>query len=224
MSSDRIPPPLVVSTQNSPPHGGVVAKNLPEEIGQKQQDSQGFASPGSLDSIYREYGERILNLAYRMTSDEEAARDLTHDVFLKAYENLHRFDQKSQIYTWIYRIAVNHILNHLRRTRRARWVGLLDENVTDLYKENKPALQPELKDEQDFLEALEHHERSQILWSAVQSLSLKYRMPLVLFFYEGLSHQEIAGVMKLSLSAVETRIHRAKKALFGKIQPYLDQI
>ncbi|MGB5872483.1 MAG: sigma-70 family RNA polymerase sigma factor [Bacteroidota bacterium] len=180
--------------------------------------------PASLDSIYREYGERILNLAHRMTSNEEVARDLTHDVFLKAYENLHRFDQKSHIYTWIYRIAVNHILNYLRRARRAKWVGLLDENVTDLFKENKPAFQPELEDEHDFLEALEHHERSRILWTAVQSLPLKYRLPLVLFFYEGLSHQEIAEVMKLSISAVETRIHRAKKALFEKIRPYLDQI
>ena len=49
-------------------------------------------------------------------------------------------------------------------------------------------------------------------------------MPLVLFFYEGLSHQEIAEVMGLSLSAVETRIHRAKKALLRAIKPYLDQL
>jgi RNA polymerase sigma-70 factor (ECF subfamily) len=204
------PTPGIVSIQDSPLHGGVVAKNLDP--------------PASLDTIYREYGERILNLAHRMTSNEEVARDLTHDVFLKAYENLHRFDQKSQLYTWIYRIAVNHILNHLRKSRRAKWVGLLDENVTDLFKENKPAFQTELEDEHDFLEALEHHERSEILWAAVQSLPLKYRMPLVLFFYEDLSHQEIAEAMELSISAVETRIHRSKKALFEKIRPYLNQI
>jgi RNA polymerase sigma-70 factor (ECF subfamily) len=201
-----------------------VAGNLPQGIDQKQQDSQEFQTPISLDFIYREYGERILNLAYRMTSDQETARDLTHDIFLKTYQNLPRFDRKSQVYTWIYRIAVNHILNHLRRARRASWVRLLDENVADLYSENRPAFQPELGDQENFLEALEHHERSQILWNAVQSLPLKYRMPLVLFFYEGLSHQEIAEVMKLSLSAVETRIHRAKKALFGEIRPYLNQI
>jgi len=201
-----------------------VAKNLPAETDQKKEDSREFDPPASLESIYNAYGERILNLAYRMTSDEEAARDLTHDVFLKAYENFHLFDRNSQVYTWIYRIAVNHILNYLRRARRARWVRLMDESVADLYRENRPAFRPELEDQPSFLEALEHRERSRVLWSAVQSLPLKYRMPLVLFFYEGLSHQEIAEAMQLSLSAVETRIHRAKKTLFGKIEPYLNQI
>ena len=201
-----------------------MAKNIPAEIAQRREDSRKSDPPGLLDSIYSEYGERILNLAYRMTSDEEVARDLTHDIFLKAYENLHRFDGNAHVYTWIYRIAVNHILNHLRKARRANWVRLLDENVTDLYRENKPVFRPELEDRQTFLEALEHHERSRLLWTAVQSLPLKYRIPLLLFFYEGFSHREIAEVMKLSLSTVETRIHRAKKALFGKIRPYLDQI
>ncbi|MCK5572437.1 MAG: sigma-70 family RNA polymerase sigma factor [Bacteroidetes bacterium] len=201
-----------------------MATNLPREIDGKPINSQETESQASLDSVYRRYGERILNLAYRMTSDEETARDLTHDVFLKVHESMDRFEGDSHIYTWIYRIAVNHILNHLRRARRAKWIRLLDENVADLVKQDKPVVNGDVGDSEDIVQAIEHHERSKVLWSAVQSLPPKFRMPLVLFFYEDLTHQEIAEVMNLSLSAVETRIHRAKKALFGKIQPYLSDL
>jgi RNA polymerase sigma-70 factor (ECF subfamily) len=201
-----------------------VTTNLPLETGQKPEDFPETEPPASLDSVYRQYGERILNLAYRMTSDEETARDLTHDVFLKAQENMDRFEGDSHVYTWIYRIAVNHILNHLRRARRAKWVRLLDENVRDLVTEDRPVFNGGPADSADFVQAIEHHERSKILWSGVQSLPPKFRVPLVLFFYESMSHQEMAEVMNLSLSAVETRIHRAKKALLGKIRPYLNQL
>jgi RNA polymerase sigma-70 factor (ECF subfamily) len=201
-----------------------VATNPSREIDENPVNFPETESQASLDSIYRQYGERVLNLAYRMTSDAETARDLTHDVFLKVHENLGSFEGDSHVYTWIYRIAVNHILNHLRRARRAKWVRLLDENVADLVTQDRPVINGGVGDSADFVQAIEHHERSKVLWSAVQSLPPKFRMPLVLFFYEGLSHQEIAEVMSLSLSAVETRIHRAKKALFGKIQPYLTDL
>ncbi len=67
---------------------------------------------------------------------------------------------------------------------------------------------------------IEDSERARIVWAAVRSLSIKYRVPLVLFHYEGLSYNEIAESMGLSLSAVETRIHRAKKQLIKKLEPW----
>lgn len=194
-----------------------------EQEGRAKDIAEIESSP-TLDSLYRDYGGRILNLAYQMTFEEETARDLTHDVFLKVYESLDRFNNDSHIYTWIYRIAVNHILNHLKRARQMRWTRLLDENVVDLLKQNNPLFQPELQDPVNLEEAIEHKERNKVLWSAVEALPLKFRMPLVLFYYEQLSYQEIATAMNLSLSAVETRIHRAKKALFEEIRPLLEHL
>ncbi|HEV8538980.1 MAG TPA: sigma-70 family RNA polymerase sigma factor, partial [Bacteroidota bacterium] len=67
-----------------------------------------MSESGGFDELYTMYGERILRLAYRFTRDEEAARDLTQEIFIKVYEHMEEFRQEAQIYTWIHRIAVNH--------------------------------------------------------------------------------------------------------------------
>ncbi len=85
------------------------------------------------EHLYRSHAEKILNLAFRMTGREDVAKDLTQDVFLKLYERHQDFRGDSQIYTWIYRIAVNHILNYLKKEKRMRWFDLLDKNVADLF-------------------------------------------------------------------------------------------
>jgi RNA polymerase sigma-70 factor (ECF subfamily) len=71
---------------------------------------------------------------------------------------------------------------------------------------------------------MEQNERAMIVLNAVQSLSPKYKVPLILYHFENISYKEIAEIMKLSLSAVESRIHRAKKQLIKKLEPLLDQI
>ena len=182
-------------------------------------------APGtpSFEDIYRDYGGRILNLLYRFTSREQVARDLLQDVFIKVYEHMDSFENRSQIYTWIYRIAVNHALNHLKRERRSIWFDLMDETVADLVRKEKidapgfgsgEALRPD--------EALEDLEREQHLKRAIDSLDPKYRIPFLLFRDEHLQYDEIAKVLDLSHSAVESRIHRARKMLVKKLSPLLE--
>ena len=177
------------------------------------------------EHLYRSHAEKILNLAFRMTGREDVAKDLTQDVFLKLYERHQDFRGDSQIYTWIYRIAVNHILNYLKKEKRMRWFDLLDKNVADLFQKrsydsewslnNRPATP---------LEQLEKAQREKIVWRAIQTLPINYRVPLLLHRYEGLSYQEIAANLDISLSAVESRIHRAKKSLAKKLKPWLEKI
>ncbi|UCG53377.1 MAG: sigma-70 family RNA polymerase sigma factor [Candidatus Latescibacterota bacterium] len=183
------------------------------------------ADTPSFDEIYKTYGDRILNLAYGLTADEDVARDLTQDIFLKVYQNLETFEQRSHIFTWLYRIAVNHITNHLKRERRRRWLSIMDERVADLIREEKvdPAFRERVVS-QPAERKLEVAERAEIVWAAVRSLPAKYRVPLVLSHYERLSYKDIADTMGLSLSAVESRIHRAKKQLIKKLEPWLDHI
>jgi RNA polymerase sigma-70 factor (ECF subfamily) len=180
----------------------------------------------SFEEIYARFGERVLNLAYRFTRDEESARDMTQEVFTKVYENLGAFREESGLYTWIHRIAVNHILNHLKKERRHRWLSLMDERVGDLLNDERvvePAFHhrvtPPGPDR-----ILEAAERDQVVRTAVASLPVKYRVPFELFRFEEMSYQEIADAMGLSLSAVEARIHRAKKQLLSKLEPWLDSI
>lgn len=185
----------------------------------------GKDSPLSFEEIYREYGGRILNLAHRMTGQEDIARDLTQDIFIKVYQRLDSFRGESQVYTWIYRVAVNHILNFLKQQRRRKWLSLLDQPLGDALKEEEVSphfwgsIRPENPEQK-----LEKRQREEIVWSAIEALPPKYRVPLVLFRYEGLSYLEIAETLELSLSAVETRIHRARKALMTKLEPWVDAL
>jgi RNA polymerase sigma-70 factor (ECF subfamily) len=179
----------------------------------------------TFEEIYDAYGERVLNLAYRITANEETARDLTQEIFIKVYENLGEFEQRSQVFTWIYRIAINHITSHLRREKRRRLVFFMDQRLADVFREGgeEPASAvPSAETLAD--KKLEESERARLVWSTIRSLPEKYGVPLVLFFYDGLSQKEISDVLGLSVAAVETRIHRAKKQLVDKLEPWLGHI
>ncbi len=86
----------------------------------------------TFEEIYRQYSEKILNMAFRFTGNQETARDLTQDVFVKVYQNLENFQHRSQVYTWIYRIATNHFINYVKKERKWRWIQLLDKNIGEL--------------------------------------------------------------------------------------------
>jgi RNA polymerase sigma-70 factor (ECF subfamily) len=176
------------------------------------------------DDIYETYGARVLNLAYRLSGDEETARDLTQEIFIKVYEHLDSFEQRSEIFTWIYRIAVNHVTNHLKKERRRRWLYVLDRRIPDVFGEGRELAVDPPSPDPSAEKKLEQQERARIVWAAVRSLPAEYRVPVVLYHYEGMSYKEISETLGLSLSAVETRIHRAKKKLIPKLEPWLDRI
>ena len=179
----------------------------------------------TFEEIYRAYSGRVLNLIFRMTRREDVARDLTQDVFLKVYENLSSFRHESGIYTWIHRITVNHVLNYLKREKRFRPLESVNEILGQFVKGRGGSHEP-VDESRDAAgdSALEGSERAAIVWSAVKSLPAKYRVPLILFHYENLSYREIGEMMDLSLSAVESRIHRAKKQLVEILGPLVDQL
>jgi RNA polymerase sigma-70 factor (ECF subfamily) len=179
----------------------------------------------SFEAIYERYGARVLNLAYRMTGNEEVARDLAQDVWVRVFERLNTFEARSDLFTWIYRITVNHALNHMKRERRVRWLDLLDRSVGEVLREED--VDPAYRERREAPRAdarLEADERAVRLWQAIQSLNPKYRVPLVLFHYEELSYQQVADAMGLSMAAVEARIHRARRKLAEALGPLLDAL
>lgn len=179
----------------------------------------------TFDEIYEKYGRNILNLAYRMTGVEDTARDLTQDIFMKVYQNLDSFKGESQVYTWIYRIALNHIINYLKKEKRYKLVELMETKLSDVVGGNEINSKfnlhsnPERPDQ-----VMEKSERERIVWSNILKLPAKQRIPFVLHRYEGLSYQEIADQMQISISNVESRIHRAKLALIKQLEPWMDKI
>jgi len=177
------------------------------------------------EQIYREYAQKVLNLCYRMVGDEQTARDLSQDIWVKVYRNLDDFRGNAAIFTWIYRIAVNHILNYLKQQKRKRWLNLLDLNLREaLHTEETLNRLGSAAPEDNPAEQLQQKEREQIVWQQILKLPESQRAPLVLHRYEGLHYQEIARVLGISLSAVESRLHRAKKNLQKWLEPYLGKI
>ncbi|MCK5455005.1 MAG: sigma-70 family RNA polymerase sigma factor [Calditrichia bacterium] len=179
----------------------------------------------NFEDIYRRYGEKILNLAYRYTGNEDTARDLTQDVFTKIFQKLDSFKSQSHIFTWIYRIAVNHFINYMKQERKWRWTQLLDKSVGELLSQESVA---EENWSSGYIPApdriVEKSEREKIVLNVVNSLPIKYRAPLILQRYEGMNYKEIAETLSISGSAVETRLHRAKKMLVEKLKPWMKHL
>lgn len=172
------------------------------------------------DDIYAQTSDMVLNLAYRMTGKEELARDLTQDVFLKVYQKWESFEFKSKPSTWIYRIALNHIINYMKKESRLFFFDSTDntsahpakyESQVTCWQEDLPA-RPDAQ--------LEKNELEKVIRAMIEKLPVKYKVPFLLFRYEEKSYQEIADYMAISLSAVESRIHRAKKKLAEKLKPW----
>ncbi len=171
------------------------------------------------EDVYAETASMVLNLAFRMTGSQDVAQDLTQDVFIKVYKNLGEFREQAQVSTWVYRIAMNHIINWVKREKRMRFFSTLEKDVKEAETESSWL---EENTPQSPSKQLEEHEKEVIIRKMIDRLSPKYRLPLLLYRYEDLSYKEIAGQMDLSLSAVEARIHRARKKLKEYLKPWLE--
>ena len=172
------------------------------------------------EDIYKENVGIVLNLAYRMTGKEEVSRDLTQDVFLKVYQNQASFREQSKISTWVYKIAMNHILNHVKREKRIAFFDFLEKDTNLLDREEGTTVWEKNSPKQPDQE-LEDSQKETIIRKLINELPAKYKIPFLLFRYEEMGYQEIADALKISLSAVESQIHRAKKKLAVKLKPWL---
>jgi RNA polymerase sigma-70 factor (ECF subfamily) len=172
----------------------------------------------AFDVLIRRYRERLFGIVYNLTSNREDAADLTQDAFIKAFQSIQRFSGQSSFFTWLYRIAVNSTISHLRKNRLRAFFSLeamdSDEPVA---RDVIAALTDKADSERDtFVRELQER-----LNAAMQKLSIKHRTVVTLFEIDGLSHQEIAEVMGCSVGTVRSRLHYAKQLLQAELQPYL---
>jgi len=147
--------------------------------------------------------ERLLCLCERLLGDVEEARDATQEVFLKAFRKAGDFRPQGQVYTWLYRIAVNHCLNRLRRRRLVRFLRWDDPTDAPAFDPPDQAADPAA--------ALEARRRWQATRRAIGKLAAGQRAVLVLARFEGLSYRQIAEVLEITEGAVESRLFRAMR-------------
>jgi RNA polymerase sigma-70 factor (ECF subfamily) len=166
----------------------------------------------ALKQLFEQYQHLVYNICYRMTGNREEAEDITQDVFIKIFHAIGKFRGDAKLSSWIYRIALNTCLKRERRKKLENWISL--EFLFQEKEQLHPA-SPEEPPEQQ----IEIAEKEQIVQQAIQSLPERQKTALILYRYENLSYTEIAQVMKISLSSVESLLHRAKDNLTEKLLP-----
>jgi RNA polymerase sigma-70 factor (ECF subfamily) len=171
--------------------------------------------------LVERYQSSVLNVCYRILSNEQDAEDITQDVFVMVYRKAESFRGESGLSTWLYRIAVNLSLNRLRKRKWDRLFGILTLSEAESGETADTMEAPE-QDRPD--RQLEARERSKVLADVLNTLPDKQRVAIILHKIEGLSHQEIAEILQISLSSVESLVHRAKRNLQKKLIPLLGKI
>ncbi|HQO50581.1 MAG TPA: sigma-70 family RNA polymerase sigma factor [Bacteroidales bacterium] len=143
--------------------------------------------------LVEKYQSPVYNLIVKIIHDKDEAKEITQEVFVKAYESLASFRSDHKFFSWIYRIAVNAALNQLKKQKKM--VGL-----------------DTLKGVSDAAEEL-MNEREQLLQKAIKMLNEKYSVLIVLKYYEQMSYKEVAETMAITEKKVRSRLFEARQQL-----------
>ena len=165
------------------------------------------------------FSKKVYNTCIGMLQNLEDAEDITQDIFVSIHLNIKDFNQNSSLSTWIYRISVNKCLEFIRKRNRKKRSGIFksifssdDENV--------------IKNHSDFSHPgilLENKELAKVLFKAIDLLPENQKSAYILHKLEQVSYSEIATIMELSLSSVESLLFRAKQNLRKNLATYYEE-
>lgn len=171
------------------------------------------ASAGDIESfvlLARKYNQRIHGMIFGMTRNLQDADDLTQETFLAAYRSIGGFRGTSAFFTWIYRIAVNLTINHLKKNKREKGRAEFSETEAVSGDGRDPALCPETITGRKALQ--------NILEEAVDGLAVPYKAAFILVVRREMSHAEAARVLGCSEKTVSWRMHKARKMLQARLK------
>ena len=164
----------------------------------KQGDRSAFRD------LFEAHKDRVYTIAFHYGGNEDTARDVTQQVFLKMFTSINQFREDSQFTTWLYRIVANACADEHRRRRR--FVPFSPE--IEVRHMTRRGLQEE-----------EYHRRqvTDSVRGAIAELTPKLRLPILLKYVEGLSYDEIAEALGISIGTVSSRLNRGHKMLAHKL-------
>lgn len=150
----------------------------------------------SFETLVKRYEDRLLSFAYRFTKDEDAAKDVVQETFIRVYNHINSFDFSKSFSPWVYKIARNLSLDVIRKGRHT---AVLDWDIEDSH--------------ESVITRIIKSEQVTALWSAIKALPEMYKAPLVGFYFSNLSIGELAYTMNMSENTIKTRLRRAKSYL-----------
>ncbi len=170
---------------------------------------------GAFRELVRRYERQVAQLIFLSLGDREDVKDLSQEVFLRVYHAIPRLEPQRSLFSWIYRIATNVVIDETRRRKIRRIVSLEflaaegdDRALHDV-------------ERRDPSEDAERNERHAIVRSALERITPEHRLVLLLREYEDLTYQEIATILRISVPAVKSRLFRARAEMKEHVIPQL---
>ena len=157
------------------------------------------------NQLVRRYQERVYWIARRMVGNHDDADDIAQEVFIKVYTAIHVFREESNFYTWVYRIATNFCINHIRKKKIREFVRF-DDLVTPL-----------MSEEETPQETMERQEETTLIEKAIATLPEKQKQVFIMRYYDELPYEEMAKILKKSVGGLKANYFHAVK----KIEEYL---
>jgi len=171
----------------------------------------------ALATLVEKYKRMIYRVAVKITQNHEDANDVAQDAFLKVYDSIDKFRMDSSFETWLYRIVVNMSINLVKSRRRRRECVY----TKDVDSEVVPDVRYEAESKGNPSVNAEKQELREWVTKAVDSLPVHHRTVVILHEFEGLTHSEIASILKCSEGTVRSRLHYARKRLRELLKPYV---
>ncbi|MDD2481440.1 MAG: sigma-70 family RNA polymerase sigma factor [Lutispora sp.] len=176
---------------------------------------------GNLDAfeeLISAYERKAYNIAYRMMGNEEDAKDMAQEAFIKIYKSIQNFREESSFSTWLYRIVTNVCLDELRKRKKDKLVPLELSIETE-----KGTAIVELSAERETPEDIyERVEKRHLIQNAISSLGEDYKTVIILRDIQGFGYEEIATMLNCSLGTIKSRINRARNLLKEKLRYQLE--
>jgi RNA polymerase sigma-70 factor (ECF subfamily) len=165
-------------------------------------------------ALVRRFERPVYNLVARLVQDPGLAEDLTQDAFLKMFRGLNQYDASLRFSSWLFRIAHNTAIDHLRQRRLLLATPRVDEDGDEIDPlDGLPDLRSDSPEQ-----AVSRRQMAALLDRAIDALRPEYRAVVVLRHHEDLDYEEIAEVMSLPLGTVKTYLHRARKAMAAHLR------
>ncbi|MDQ5930265.1 MAG: hypothetical protein QG594_2052 [Bacteroidota bacterium] len=176
-----------------------------------------ISNPESFQELYAQYKTLVYNVALNYVQNIEDAEEITQDVFVQLFQSIATFKQQSSLKTWIYRITINKsldFLKHKKSQKRFFIFGKRSENefeIQNISNFEHPGV------------LLENKEKSKLLFGLINQLNENQKTAFILSKIDGLSNPEIAVIMQLTVSSVESLLFRAKENLKKKLGNKFDE-
>ncbi|MCF6334080.1 MAG: sigma-70 family RNA polymerase sigma factor [Draconibacterium sp.] len=164
--------------------------------------------------LVENYQKMVVNTCFGMVHNIEDSEDIAQEVFIEVFRSIHKFRAESKLSTWLYRMAVNRSLNFIRDNKKNKWFQSFEDAVQS---KNAELSRITTGDSENPEFELENSQRAILLHEAIDNLPQNQKVAFTLSKYEDLSYQEISAVMDVSVSSVESLLHRAKKNLQKKL-------